>query len=43
MEALGHDHEEIKKQEAVTVLMTDDVSEGAPEAAGGGATGARRP
>ena len=43
LEALGHDHAELKKQEAVTVLMTDDVSEGAPDVAGGGANGARRP
>ena len=43
MEALGEDHEEIKKQEAVTVLMTDDVSEGAPDAADSGAYGVRRP
>ena len=43
MEALGGDHEEIKKQEAVTVLMTDEVSEGAPDATHSGADGARRP
>ena len=33
VEALGEDHEEINKQQAVTVLMTD-ISEGAPDVTG---------
>jgi hypothetical protein len=33
VEALGTDHEEIQKQQAVTVLMTD-ATEGTPDAVG---------
>ena len=42
VEALGRDHEEIQKQQAVTVLMTD-ASEGAPDGADDDADATSRP